>query len=108
MIRRTALLLLLFVAAVSADPERRSKDPASVEDFGVDWSLRATGGKTITLSTWTVPSGITKVSDAATDSLTYIRLSGGSVGKTYRIRNIVTLSDSQVLAKTIDIYVDYQ
>jgi hypothetical protein len=108
MILRVIAALLLFCLILGADPERTSKDPSSVEDFAIDWSLRATGGNDIASSTWTVPTGITKISDGATATRTLIRLSGGTVGKTYRLRNLVTLEDSQVLAKTIDIYVDYQ
>lgn len=100
--------LLISALLLVADPERATKDPAAREDFSIDWSLRTTGGNDIVSSSWTVPTGITKVSDAATTSTTLIRLSGGTVGKVYRIRNVVTLEDGQILAKTIDIYVDYQ
>lgn len=90
------------------------KDPNSVEDFHVIWcdidgTNDGTGaddgrlqGDTISTSTWTVPSGITKDSDStasrtikgvtyAINTLATIRLSGGTDGTDYRLTNrIVT------------------
>jgi hypothetical protein len=51
------------------------KDPDAVVDYRIDWSDRL-NGDTIAISTWTVPSGITKDSDTHDNTTTTIWLSG--------------------------------
>lgn len=66
------------------------KDPEATLDFAVDWS-EWLGSDTISTSTWTVPTGITKDSDSATTTKATIWLKSGSAGKEYSIVNkIVT------------------
>ena len=65
------------------------KDPDSVLDYTVNW-LTWLDGDTISASTWTVPSGLTKDSDTFGDSTTTVWLSGGTVGKEYSIVNHIT------------------
>ena len=66
------------------------KDPQAVLDYGFDWSDWLDTGDTLSASTWTVPTGITKDSDSNTTTTTTIWLSGGTVGKTYKITNRIT------------------
>jgi len=69
------------------------KDPQAVLDFEVDWLSKSWlgTGETITASTWTVPSGITKDSDTFDDGSATIWLSGGTAGERYTVINhIVT------------------
>jgi len=40
------------------------KDPDAVLDYGFDWSDWLADGETISTSTWTVETGITKDSDS--------------------------------------------
>lgn len=66
------------------------KDPQSVLDYTLDWSDWL-GSDTISQSTFTVPSGITKDSDSFDDTTATIWLSSGTLGKKYTITNkIVT------------------
>lgn len=66
------------------------KDPQAVLDYQIDWSAWL-GTDTISTSTWTVPTGLTKVSDTKTTTTTTILLSGGTVGESYSLVNhIVT------------------
>ncbi len=65
------------------------KDPDSVLDYTINW-LTWLDGDTISASTWTVPSGLTKDSDTFGDSTTTAWLSGGTVGKEYSIVNHIT------------------
>lgn len=66
------------------------KDPDAVLDYAEDWADWLTGD-TIVTSTWTVPTGLTKDSDAATTTQTSIWLSGGTVAlgrrKSYTVTN---------------------
>lgn len=63
------------------------KDPGAVLDYGFDWSDWLGTTETISTSTWTIPTGITKISDSKTDTLTIIWISGGTHGTNYPIVN---------------------
>ena len=73
------------------------KDPNAVLDYGFDWSdwLDEVTDESISTSTWTVPSGITKDSDSKMDGITTIWLSGGTAGETYLIANRIVTSASR-------------
>lgn len=81
-----------------------TKDPASVEDFRIDWSSLA-ADNAITDSVWDVPAGLTKDDESATGTVATVRLSGGTDGQTYRVVNTVTLTDGQVIPCAIRIEV---
>jgi hypothetical protein len=49
-----------------ANKFEKPKDPNSVADYGLDWSLRLVSD-TILTSTWIVPDGITANSNSHTD-----------------------------------------
>ena len=74
-----------------------TKDPEAVLDYGINWDANDwLGTDTIkadgTGSTWTVPAGITKVTDSKTTTTTTIWLSGGTAGETYSVKDhIVTV-----------------
>ena len=67
------------------------KDPDEIKDYGIDYALLLLTD-TISTSTWTLPSAITKNSDSHTTTTTTIWLSGGTAGTSYALLNrIVTL-----------------
>ncbi len=66
-----------------------TKDPNAVLDYSVDWS-RWLDGDTIATSVWTVPSGLTKVSDTSTTTKTTAWLSGGTADQSYTVTNRIT------------------
>jgi hypothetical protein len=70
-----------------------TKDPSAVLDYGVDWTDWL-DGDTISTSTWTVPSGITKDSDSKTTTGTIIWLSGGTLGESYVLVNRIVTTNS--------------
>jgi hypothetical protein len=63
-------------------------------DFGFDFLTLGwlATGETITASTWTIPTGITKVSDAFSSTATVVWISGGTLGASYQITNHITTS----------------
>jgi hypothetical protein len=69
------------------------KDPSAAVPYTIDWGTKwLIGSDTIASSTWTVPSGITKVSDTHDTKTCTIKLSGGTAGQEYVIANkIVTV-----------------
>jgi hypothetical protein len=100
------------------------KDPDSVEPFHIVWcsldntndgSSSDTGelqGETISSSSWTVPTGITKDSDnklsVTIQGITYVAntvatiwLSGGTAGQDYALVNQIETSGNRTLDHTI-------
>jgi hypothetical protein len=77
-----------------------------VLDYGIDWSEWLTTGETLTVSTWTVPSGITKDSDQRADTSTKIWLSGGTAGESYTIANKIETSDNRTDERSFEIMVE--
>jgi hypothetical protein len=82
-----------------------TKDPNAVLDYQIDWTAWLTGAETITTSTWTVPTGITKDSDSHTTALTTIWLSGGTAGTKYLLTNRIVTSAARTDDRTITISV---
>ena len=66
-----------------------SKDPNAVLDYSIEWTDWL-DGDTIATSTWTVPAGLTKVTDEKTAVKTTAWLSGGAAGATYTLHNRIT------------------
>ena len=76
------------------------KDPNEVLDYVIDWSERL-GDDTITGSTWTVPTGITKDSDSSTDTATTIWLSGGTAGAQYVFTNRIVTAAGRTMDQSV-------
>lgn len=76
------------------------KDPASIEDFQVDWAP-VLGSDTISNSTWDLPADLTRLTDVTVGLKTTIRLSGGVAGQNYAIRNVITCGSGQVRVQPI-------
>ncbi len=88
------------------------KDPNAVLDYKIDW---ADGGDndgtasdpgwlqadTISASTWTVPSGITKDSDSFSDTVTTAWISGGTAGEVYKLVNRIVTAGGRTEDRTI-------
>lgn len=81
------------------------KDPDAVLDYGLDWSSWLADGETISTSTWTVPSGITKDSDSNDGTSTTVWLSGGTAGTVYTVANKIVTSTGRTEERSILIQV---
>ena len=66
-----------------------TKDPNAVLDYSVDWAKWLAGDE-IATSDWTVPVGLTKVSDTKTTTKTTAWLSGGAADQSYTVTNRIT------------------
>lgn len=84
-----------------SETTRFTKDPDAELDYYADWTDWLLDGDAIATSSWTVPTGITSVSESNDDTAAMIKLSGGLLGKDYRVTNhIVTdtgLEDDRTL-----------
>jgi hypothetical protein len=76
------------------------KDPDATLDYSIDWSLYLVVD-TISAVTWTVPTGITKVSDSHTTTVATAWLSGGTAGADYPVTCRVTTVGGRVDDRTI-------
>lgn len=84
---------------------RYVKDPDAVLDYGFDWSQWLSGDDTISASTWTVPSGLTKDSQVRSTTVTTVWLSGGTAGTDYEIVNSIETAEGRKDDRTMVISV---
>lgn len=82
-----------------------AKDPEAVLDYAVDWSRWLAGDEIVT-SEWTVPSGLTKVSDSKTTTKATVWLSGGTVGQSYTVTNRITTTGGRTEERSFTIRVE--
>ena len=80
------------------------KDPDAVLDYTIDWETWL-DSDTISTSTWTVPSGITKNTDTNTTTTTTIWLSGGTAGISYDLLDRIVTAAGRTEDRTIAIIV---
>jgi hypothetical protein len=78
------------------------KDPNAVLDYSVDWT-RWLNGDTIATSAWTVPAGLTKVSDTSTTKAATVWLSGGTIGQSYTVTNRITTAGGRTEDRSFDV-----
>jgi len=83
-----------------------AKDPNEVLDYEIDWAGSAsvpgrTYGDVITVSTWTVPAGLTKDSDSHSDLVCTIWLSGGTAGENYELLNRIVTTGGRTHDQTV-------
>jgi len=84
------------------------EDPDAIKDYTINWATYL-GADTIATSTWTVPTGITKVSDTKTTTTTLVWLSGGTAGSSYSLINRITTAggrteDQILVIKVADVF----
>ena len=84
------------------------KDPAERQDYSIDWATDGylAVGETISVSTWSFPSGITQYSTPSvngTGQITTIWLTGGTHGEEYLVANTITTTASRIAERSIKI-----
>ena len=85
--------------------EQLLKSPDATLDYLIDWSGWR-NGDTISSSTFTVPSGITKDSQMNTTSESLVWLSGGTIGTTYLLKNQITTAAGRTESRYFNIKVE--
>lgn len=62
-------------------------DPQAKLDYSIDWGSLGwlVGGDTLASATWTVPAGLTKVTETNTTTTATVWLSGGTAGEDYDV-----------------------
>lgn len=70
-------------------------DPNAALDYRIDWTQWLAEDEAVTTSTWAVPDGLAKGSDAHDDTTCTVWLSGGTVGVIYDVTNHVVTSQGR-------------
>lgn len=83
-----------------------TKDPAGIIDYTVRWTSWLPSGDTISSSTWIVPAGIVKVSEANNTTDAIIFLASGTVGQIYPVTNRVITAGGRQNDQTISILIE--
>lgn len=70
------------------------KDPAAKKDYTIDWAQKGylAAAETIVTSSWSVPSGLTNVTESNTTKRATVWLSGGTHGQDYDVVNHIVTS----------------
>lgn len=81
------------------------KSTDSKLDYTVDWSNWLPTGDEISDSSWSVPSGLTEVTDTNTTTTATIWISGGTANKSYTVTNTITTTAGRIVSKSFVIRV---
>ena len=82
------------------------KDPSAVLDYVFDWTKWLATGETITDHTITADTGITVDSSTESDGKVIVWLSGGEVGKWYKVACKITTNMGRIDERTMHIRVE--
>lgn len=82
-------------------------DPQSVLDYAINWTAWLAASETISVSTWTVPVGITQTTPAPSIAagVTTIWLTGGTLMTSYTVTNHITTNQGRQQDQTITLQV---
>jgi len=75
-----------------------SKAPDEVLDYSIDWSARLVSGDRIIDSNWTIsPNTLVVDSNSSSNTVTTVWLSGGTINKSYSVKNIVSTINGRIM-----------
>lgn len=77
-----------------------AKDPSDVSWWSLDCASFL-NGDTLATATWTAPAGVTKVTEANTDTVAKVKASGGTAGQSYDWVLDLTTADGQTFQRTV-------
>ena len=82
------------------------KDPSAVLDYVFDWTKWLATGETIESYVITVDAGLTLNSDSESNGAVVAWLSGGEVGKWYKVACKITTNMGRIDERTLHIRVE--
>jgi hypothetical protein len=87
--------------------EIRTKEPAESLVYGLDWTSLLAESEIVATSTWSVtPADLTLGTSGKTNTVTTVRLSGGTVGVEYEVQCTVTTTLGNTLVDSFVLVVD--
>jgi hypothetical protein len=81
------------------------KDPGATLDYSFDWTDWLGTGELLSTATWTVPAGLTKVSEINSAYVATCRISGGVAGVTYTVTCQVTTDLGEIDRRSLQLVV---
>lgn len=81
------------------------KDPGATLDYSFDWTDWLGSNETITATSWTVPAGLTKVSETFSAYVSTCRISGGTVGNTYTVTCQISTNTGEVDQRSLNLVI---
>lgn len=86
------------------------KDPSATLDYSVDWGADYLSDDVLTESSWAVspaePGGVSMVANGFDLKTSTVQVSGGNVGRIYRLTNHVVTADGREDSRSIMIRVE--
>lgn len=82
------------------------KHPSSEKWYYLQWNATELQGAVISTITWTVPSGITKLSESINGMFVGIKLSGGTLGQEYACALEINTNLPEILHATLVVKID--
>jgi len=80
-----------------------SKTAIEVYDYGFNYASKLDTGDTISLSTWTIPAGLTTGATGNDTTTTSVFLSGGTLDAEYRCVNKITTAGGRVIERAFNL-----
>lgn len=77
------------------------KTPLAELTYTIDWTAWLPGADTIAASAWTVPTGLTSAAETNTAYRASIKLTGGTAGQTYDVKNVITTTGGLIDSRTL-------
>lgn len=84
---------------------RFSKTVNETYDYGFNYASKLDTGDTISLSTWTIPAGLTTGATGNDTTSTSVFLSGGTLDAEYRCINKITTAGGRVVERAFDLII---
>lgn len=81
------------------------KDPGASLDYSFDWTDWLGTNETISSATWTVPAGLSKVSEVNTAYIATCRISGGTAGVNYTVTCQITTNQGEIDRRSLQLNV---
>lgn len=81
------------------------KDPGATLDYSFDWTDWLGASETITATSWTVPAGLTKVSESRSDYISTCRISGGTLNTSYTVTCQITTNEGEIDQRSLQLVV---
>lgn len=82
------------------------KDPQAELDYAFDWTDWLGSGEALSGTSWTVPAGLTKISETYTPYVSVCRIGGGAVGTSYIVTCRITTNQGEVDRRSLLLTVD--
>lgn len=83
---------------------QKEQDPQAILDYVIDWTAWL-NGDTIATSAWTMHQDLTPSNASNTTTTATVFITGGTSGKTYKVKNRITTANGRADDETFDLII---